>query len=63
MSKNYALCRNKNCDIIILLPSLNWQQKGGAAMEFLASFILSVLAGVVAYYICKWLDEENQSER
>ena len=32
-------------------------------MEFLASFILSVLAGVVAYYICKWLDEEDVNKR
>jgi len=27
-------------------------------LEILSSFILSVLAGVVAYYICKWLDGE-----
>ena len=25
-------------------------------MDILASFILSIVAGVVAYYICKWLD-------
>ena len=22
-----------------------------------ASFLLSILAGVISYYICKWLDE------
>ena len=27
-------------------------------MNELESFILSVLAGVVSYYICKWLDRE-----
>ena len=27
------------------------------------SFILSILASVVAYYICKWLDEEENSLR
>ena len=32
-------------------------------MELLVSFILSVMAGVVAYYICKWLDEEDANER
>jgi len=26
--------------------------------EISISFILSILASVVAYYICKWLDEE-----
>lgn len=23
----------------------------------IASFFLSILAGVISYYICKWLDE------
>ena len=27
-------------------------------MELLISFLFSVAASVVAYYICKWLDEE-----
>ena len=26
-------------------------------MDAAASFILSILAGVISYYICKWLDE------
>lgn len=25
-------------------------------MELIASFVVSVMAGVVSYYICKWLD-------
>lgn len=25
-------------------------------MDVLSTFILSVVAGVVSYYICKWLD-------
>ena len=28
----------------------------GVFMELFLSFIISVAAGVVAYYICKWLD-------
>lgn len=24
--------------------------------EFIAAFIVSVTAGIVSYYICKWLD-------
>ena len=39
---------------------LNWQQEGGVVMESLVSFILSVLASVVAYYICKWLDGKEK---
>ena len=36
------------------------QQTGGEAVNEIKSFILSVLAGVVSYYICKWLDREKQ---
>ena len=45
--------------MIILLPSPIPVQEGGAVMEVLASFILSVMASVVAYYICKWFDGEE----
>lgn len=24
--------------------------------DFIAAFIVSVMAGIVSYYICKWLD-------
>mgnify|MGYP004497025723 FL=1 len=27
-------------------------------METVVTFVLSVAASVVAYYICKWLDEQ-----
>ena len=29
--------------------------------ELITSFLLSVLASVVAYYVCKWLDGENKA--
>ena len=29
-------------------------------METVAHFVLNVAAGVVAYYICKWLDGEKK---
>lgn len=35
-----------------------WQGKGVCLMSIL-TFILSVLAGVVANRICKWLDERD----
>lgn len=31
-------------------------RKGGSVMETASLFFLSVMASVVAYYICKWLD-------
>ncbi len=46
------ICYNK----IVAYPNL--QRKGGDYMECIYSFILSILASVVAYYICKWLDRE-----
>lgn len=26
--------------------------------EYILAFFISVLAGIVSYYICKWLDEQ-----
>ena len=34
-------------------------ESGYATMNLFSSFLLSVLASVVAYYICKWLDGEK----
>ena len=35
-----------------------------AKLKFLLSFVLSVSASVVAYYICKWLDnDKNDSNK
>ncbi len=31
-------------------------------MDTVASFLLSVLAGVISYYICKWLDEQKKQK-
>ena len=38
------------------LPCPIWQQRGGGTMEVLTNFLVSVTAGVLCYYICKWLD-------
>ena len=29
-------------------------------MEFLTAFVLSVMASVAGYYICKWLDRKRK---
>lgn len=31
-------------------------------MDILITFFVSVVAGIVSYYVCKWLDEDNDSE-
>ena len=53
----YILYERKICyNKIVAYPNL--QRKGGDCMESICSFIISILASVVAYYICKWLDRE-----
>lgn len=32
-------------------------------MDTIVSFVLSVLAGVVSYYICKWLDHRKDKKK
>lgn len=47
-------------DNITMLLSPIWQQKGGDTMtDILISFLVSVLASVAGYYICKWLDSDD----
>ena len=38
-----------------------WQWKGGVSVT-LGTFILSVMAGVIANYIGKWLDERDDGD-
>ena len=37
----------------------SFEQKGGVTVEYITAFIISVLASIVASYICKWLDGED----
>ena len=37
----------------------SFQQEGGGVLDLLIAFLVSVVASVVAYYICKWLDGED----
>ena len=37
----------------------SFQREGGVSMDLIISFVLSVIASVAAYYICKWLDSEE----
>ena len=42
--------------IIYLLATPFRKRKGGENMQEVISFVMAVAAGVVSYYICKWLD-------
>ena len=46
-------------DIIFLLPPLYWYGKVVDWVGLFISFIVSVMASVVACYVCKWLDSDE----
>ncbi len=43
---------------MILLLTLS-SRKEVTAMQTFFDFVLSIVASVIAYYICKWLDGED----
>ncbi|EHG22254.1 hypothetical protein HMPREF9334_00290 [Selenomonas infelix ATCC 43532] len=47
-----------NYAILDALPPLHMAMGGGVRMSVIA-FLLSIMAGVIANYICKWLDERD----
>lgn len=47
------------CYNIFVTAPLYWYGKGVFHVEILVSFLLSVMASVVAYYLCKWLDSDE----
>ena len=47
------------CGIIFFVVIPNPATEGGVGVGYIASFLVSVIAGIVAYYICKWLDRDN----
>lgn len=49
--------------IIFLLAESSGNREEVIDMEWLDSFIISVIAGVVTYYICKWLDEDGPGDK
>lgn len=45
--------------VILILAVDSFQQDGGEIMHDIADLIFSIMASVIAYYICKWLDGDN----
>ena len=37
----------------------SFQQEGGAHTDYIIAFLISVLAGIVGHFICKWLDRDK----
>ena len=47
-------------DILRKLPPLDRYRKGVYIMNLFGSFIVSVAASIVAYYICRWLSGDRE---
>ncbi|BFK13292.1 hypothetical protein F210042A8_00280 [Blautia parvula] len=37
-----------------------FQQEGGAWMDYIINLIISVMAGIITYFIGKWLDRNKK---
>lgn len=46
------------CKFHSVLNAKDIAQGGVLSMDTILSFMLSILAGVITYYICKWLDRK-----
>ena len=46
------------CDTLSALSTRFGDGKGGCHID-LCAFVVSVMASVMAYYICKWLDGDE----
>ena len=59
MGRFYVVMSRIFCyTVLVGLPTSIYKRKGVIPMDISFSFILSVAAGVVSYYICKWLEEQ-----
>ena len=58
VARNLSLQEENRCyNRFVTAPKLVTER--GCQIGLLASFILSIMASVVAYYICKWLDGDE----
>ncbi|WP_227149193.1 hypothetical protein [Lacrimispora sp. 210928-DFI.3.58] len=45
--------------MIKMLPTLS-SRKEVMSVDYIVTFLISVLASVAGYYICKWLDRDDR---
>ncbi len=55
----YVACHSQICYIIFAATPRQVEEGGACSMSEALSFFLSVLASIVAYYVCKWLDGDE----
>ena len=48
-----------NVGIMAALPTLHWQQKGVNGVAHFYDLLVSVVANVIAYCVCKWFDRHR----
>lgn len=46
-----------------MLPPYTWFQEGGEPVSEILAFITSVMAKIVAYYLCKWFDKMSSGNK
>ena len=57
-----------NMDTVIILPTVSIAPMTGLGYTLLVhcdiilSFLVSVMAGIVSYYVCKWLDGNDSTQ-
>jgi hypothetical protein len=44
------------------LPFSLWQQREVSNLANLMNFLLAVIASIVGYYVCKWLDGPSKGK-
>lgn len=50
-----------NSNVVFTDTRDNWEEV--SRLEFVISFVVSVAASIVAYYICKWLDKQRRKTK
>ncbi len=40
-----------------------FRQEGGERMNYLISFVVTIMARIVGYFVCKWLDSHRTSDK
>ena len=45
---------------IVTIAVDSFQQEGGASMEYIVAFIISVTASIAGYYVCRWIEKNNK---
>ncbi len=58
---NYSIYLSETQYFARIYPVAGPPPKGGGAMLIFLNLLLSIVASIVAHYICKWLDERQDS--